>query len=94
MAKAKLKAAGDTAANGVSDKEGQELVKVQVGPVGAAGVDILGHPCKDGMVIELPEDLIALHRERGVALLDVPEDYDGEVYDVHEPYVNPEHESA
>lgn len=68
--------------------------KVQIGPVGVAGVDIKGHPCKDGMIIELEEADILAHRDGGVSLLDVPEDYDGDVYNVHESYVNPEHTDA
>lgn len=86
MAKAKK-------AETAQDEKQEELVKTQVGPVGGL-VHIKGHPLKDGQVIELSQADIDVHREHGVALLDVPEDYDGEVYDVHTEWVNPEHEAA
>lgn len=60
--------------------------KVKIGAVGEKGQAVKGHPLKEGTVIELSPKEIAAQRAGGVPLLAVPDDYDGEVYDVSVPY--------
>lgn len=81
--------------------EGVDVVKRKVEVLGE-GVTINGHPLHGrvlkgagddydmGDVIELSEDDIVTHRERGVRLVDVPDDFDGDLYDVSEPWKNPD----
>lgn len=51
---------------------------------------INGHPLQAGTVFEMHPDDVGHHRDHGVALDDVPDDYDGEVYDVHTEWKNPD----
>lgn len=83
--------------------EGADAVKRKVEVLGE-GVTINGHPLhgrtggddlpvsdeRRGDVIELSEDDIATHREHGVRLADVPDDFAGEIYNVSEPWKNPD----
>lgn len=63
---------------GASDEE-EHLVRT-VEP----RVSVNAHVLDVGTVIRMKASDIANHRERGVALEDVEEDYDGEVYDCSE----------
>lgn len=53
---------------------------------------INGHPLKDGTVVAMKPADIDVHRSQGVPLLDVEDGYDGDVYDVSEPYAPPQDE--
>lgn len=81
--------------------EGADVIKRKV-EVLDDGVTINGHPLHGrtikgdgddydtGDVIELSEDDITVHREHGIRLVDVPDDFAGEIYDVSEPWKNPD----
>ncbi len=65
------------------DQDRGELIKV------ATGVDkaiFNGHVLPEGTVIELYQDEIEAHRNGGVALLDVEDDDEREVFDHSVPY--------
>lgn len=94
MAKKKHNVSGETSAGDVQEEHKEQLQRVQIGPVGEKGQSVKGHPLKDGTVIELSPEEIAAHRDGGVPLLDVPEDWVGEVYDVHVPYEAQSSEAA
>ena len=53
---------------------------------------INGHVLDEGMVVELTQDEIDMHRAGGVALDDVADDDERGVYSVREPYVVPDSE--
>lgn len=77
--------------DGVEEEENDDPVLVRTGVHHAI---INGHILDDGTVTKMKPSDIRNHRERGVALHDVPDDYEGEFYDTSEPYAVPSEEET
>jgi|SRR5882762_1140301 len=69
------------------EEESNEPVHVRTG---VDKVIVNGHVLAEGTVIKMAPKDVVHHRNHGVALHDVADDYAGEVYDVSEPYVSQE----
>lgn len=68
----------------VEKDENEEILVRLLHPVGVQHIN--GHPLEGMTVTHMKRKDVANHQERGVALEEVGDDYDGEVYDVSEPW--------
>lgn len=71
------------------DEVDDPMVRVQV--LGD-GHFINNHPVPTNAVIEIPLSEVETHREHGLQLGPVDDDYDGDVYDVHTEWQHPDNE--
>lgn len=76
-------AEGDDAEEVEQDEDEEILVRL-LHPEGVQHVN--GHPLETATVIPMKRKDMANHQERGVAMEEVGDDYDGEVYDVSKPW--------
>lgn len=73
--------------NDVEEAEQDEDEEILVRLLHAEGVQhINGHPLETETVIPMKRKDVINHQERGVAMEEVGDDYDGEVYDVSKPW--------
>lgn len=68
----------------VQQDEDEEILVRLLHPEGVQHIN--GHPLETETVIPMKRKDVTNHQERGVAMEEVGDDYDGEVYDVSKPW--------